>query len=64
MATCREEQYTCLITSCSVLLRMKNVSDKTCRENQNKNFTSIFFFNHANYEMWKIFYSMAGQITI
>jgi len=26
------------ITPCSILLRMRNVSDKSCRENQNANF--------------------------
>ena len=30
--TLREDQYTCTITSPSVLLRMSNVSDKSCRE--------------------------------
>ena len=48
---------TLVITSRSVLLRMRNVSDKNCRENQNTHFTfSNFFFpeNHAVYEiMWK-----------
>jgi len=29
------DQYTVLIMSRSVLLRMSNVSDKTCRETQN-----------------------------
>jgi len=33
-----------LIISRSVLLRMKNVSDKSCRENQNTNLSSITFF--------------------
>ena len=40
------------ITSRSILLRMRNVSDKTYRENQNTHFTfNCFFFNHAVYEM-------------
>jgi len=30
--TLREDQYTCVITSRSVLLRMRNVSDKSFRE--------------------------------
>ena len=33
--TLNEDQYTFLIISHSVVLRMKNVSDKSCRENQN-----------------------------
>ena len=38
MSTLREAQYTFLIISRSVLLRMRNVSDKTCRESQNTHF--------------------------
>jgi hypothetical protein len=34
-----EDQYTFLNISRSVLLRMKNVSQKSCRENQNTHFT-------------------------
>jgi len=37
--TSLEDQYTFLIISCSVLLIMRNVSDKSCRENQNTHFT-------------------------
>ena len=56
MATLREDQYTWFITSLSVLLRMKNVSDRSCRENQNTSFTfNNFLFYHAIYEMWKKF---------
>jgi hypothetical protein len=36
--TLHEDEYTFLIISRSVLLRMRNVSDKLCRENQNKYF--------------------------
>jgi len=36
--TLREDQYTFCITSRSVLLRMKNVSDRNCRENRNTHF--------------------------
>ena len=50
-----EDQYTLLITSRSFLLRMTNVSDKICKENQNTHFVfSFFFFNGAFDEiMWK-----------
>jgi len=52
-----EDQYIFLIISRSFLLRMKNVSDKLCSENQNAHFmfSNIFFFeNCAIYEkMWK-----------
>jgi len=36
--TLHEDRYTFLIISRSLLLRMRNVSDKSCRENQNTNF--------------------------
>jgi hypothetical protein len=39
--TILENQYTFLITSRSVLLRMRNVSGKSCRENQNTHFGSV-----------------------
>ena len=55
--TVHEDQYTFLIISRSVLLRMRNVSDKSCTENQNTHFVfnNFFFFeNYAIYEiMWK-----------
>ena len=37
----------------SILLRMRNVSNKSCRENQNTHFTFSNFFseNHAVYEI-------------
>jgi hypothetical protein len=39
-----EEQYTFMIISRTVLLRMRNVSDKNCRENQNTHFVFNNFF--------------------
>jgi hypothetical protein len=39
-----EDLFTFLIISRSVLLRMRNVSDKHCRENKNTDFTSNNFF--------------------
>jgi hypothetical protein len=38
MGTVHEDQYIFLIISLSDLLRMRNVSDKICRENQNTHF--------------------------
>jgi len=38
-----EDQYTFVITPRSVLLRMKNVSEKLCRENQNTLLCSATF---------------------
>ena len=51
----QEDQCTFLIISHSVLLGIKNLSDKSCRENQNMHFMFYTcFFNHAVYEiMWK-----------
>jgi hypothetical protein len=39
----RKDQYTFFIISRSVPLRMRNVSDKRCRENQNKRFKFNIF---------------------
>jgi len=42
------------IISRSILLRMRNVSDKSFRENHDTHFMFTFFLNHAVYEiMWK-----------
>jgi len=49
-------RYTFFIISDSFLLRMRNVSHKSCRENQNTRFMFSNFFseNFAIYEMkWK-----------
>jgi hypothetical protein len=48
-----EDQYIFLIISRSILLRLKNVSDKICRGNQNTHLCSKTYF-HAIYEIiWK-----------
>jgi len=54
--TSREDQNTFVILSHSVLLRLRNVSDKIFRQNQNTNFTfsNMFFENRTVYEiMWE-----------
>jgi hypothetical protein len=57
-----EDQHTFLIISCLLLLRIKNVSDKSCKENQNTHFMfSNFLKNCAVYNMEK--YCGAGQAT-
>jgi hypothetical protein len=56
MGTLHEDKYTFLIISHSVLLRMRNALDKSCRENQTHVLYSITFFKkyYAIYEiMWK-----------
>jgi len=53
MGTLHGDQYTLLIISYSFLLRQRNVSDKSCRGNQNADPITIFE-NCAVYEiMWK-----------
>jgi hypothetical protein len=50
-----EDQYACLISR-SLLRRMRNVSDKRCRENQNKHSTFNNFFSGSRAVseiMWK-----------
>jgi hypothetical protein len=54
--TLHEDHYTFLIISRAVLFRMRNVSYKMCRENQNTWFMCFFFFffrKSCPYEMWK-----------
>jgi len=54
--TLHEDRYTVLILSCSVLLIMRSISYKHCRENQNPHFlfNYAFFENRAVYEIvWK-----------
>ena len=47
--TFHKDQYKFLVTSRSFLLRMRNVSDKSCRENQNTHFvlSNYFFFRKS-----------------
>jgi hypothetical protein len=58
--TLHGDQYTFLITTCLFLLRIKNVSDKRCSENQNTHFVLSIFFNRAIYENVEK-YCRAGQ---
>jgi len=54
--TLHEDLYTFMIVFSSVLLRVRNVSDRSWRENQNKYFmfSKLFIENRAVYEiMWK-----------
>jgi len=68
--TLRDYQYTYLIVSRAVLLGMGNVSDKSCRENQNTflfdNFPPPLPENRGFYEiMWKNFVERGrSQMTI
>ena len=66
--TLQEETCTFTIISRSILLGMRNVSDKSCIENQNTHFTcnNFFFRKWCHYEiMWKnIVEPRRPQITI
>ena len=44
MGTLHADQYTILIVSHSILLKMRNVSNKSCTENQNTHFMLNNFF--------------------
>ena len=57
MGTLHEDQYIFLIIYRSVRRRLRNVSDKSCRGNQNLRlmFNVFFFENLANFEItWEI----------
>ena len=57
--TLHEKQYTFLKISGSVLLRMRNVSDKSCTENTNTPLCSVTFFFFEN--RGKISWSRTGH---
>jgi hypothetical protein len=62
--TSHEDLYTFMIRSRSVLLRMRNVSDNSCRENQNTHFVFSDFFRKSC-RLWDNVgkYGRAGQGT-
>jgi hypothetical protein len=56
--TLHEDQNTFFVIPRSLLLRIRNVSDRSCRENQNTHFrvNNLFFENRSFYKiMWKKF---------
>jgi hypothetical protein len=62
--TLHEDRYKFLSASRAFLLRMKNLSDKSCRENQNTHFVfnNFFFENRAVYEIsGKMLYYRTGH---
>ena len=64
--TSHEDRYTFLIISRSVLLIMRNVSDKSSTENQNTHFVlDNFFFYRKSCRLWDNVekYCRAGQAT-
>jgi hypothetical protein len=62
--TLHEDKYTYMIISCPILLRMRIVSDKSCRENQSTHFMFNNFFSKMVFFMrWCVKYHRAGQAT-
>ena len=67
--TLHKDQYTYLAISRSVLLRIKNVSEKCCREYMNKIFCSVTFFlslffsKIVHFELMRKKYFRAVQAT-
>ena len=63
-----DEDVTTFVTSRRILIKIKNVSDKICRENQNIHFMfgkPTHLPNIVPYEMWKnIVQPDKSQITI
>jgi hypothetical protein len=64
MGTLCEDQYTFLTVSHRILLRLRNVSHKSCRENQNTHFVFNNFYKKW-YHLWDNVekYCKAGQAT-
>jgi len=64
--TLHEDQYTFFIISRSFLHRMRNVSNKTCRENQNTHFVFCNFFQKIvpfTRKCGKTLYRGTGHVT-
>jgi len=63
-----EDQYTFMVISRLVFLRMRNISDKICRENENTYFTfdNSFFLKSSVYEIMckNIVQPVCPQMTI
>jgi len=51
-STLHDDQHTFFITSRSILLRIKNVSDISCRENQNAYFMWNYIFFQISCPLW------------
>ena len=65
MGTLHEDQYAFFIISRSILLRMRNFSEKSCRENQNTYFVLTNFFLKKSSHLWDTVekYYIVGQAT-
>jgi len=65
MGILHEDRYTFSIISRSVLLRMTNISDKCCRDNQSTRFVFRHFFSQKSCRLWNNVekYFRAGETT-
>jgi len=62
--TLREDQYTFIIISRSFFLRIKNIWDKSCKENQNTHFVFNNLFRESCLLLGNVEqYCRAGQAT-
>jgi hypothetical protein len=52
VGTLYEDLCTLMILSCSVLIRMRNISDKSCTENQNTHFVFNTFSFRKLFRLW------------
>jgi len=50
--TLHEDQNTFLIISCTILIRMRDVADKSCRENQTQNLCSVISPPGKSCRLW------------
>jgi hypothetical protein len=64
MGTLHEDLYVFII-SCLWILRMRNVSDKSCRENENKYLMFSVLFPWSSCRLWDNVekYGTAGEAT-
>ena len=64
MSSLRENICTFMITYCVILLKMRNVSNKSCRENQNTYFM-LNNFSRKSCRLWDDVekYGRAGEAT-
>jgi hypothetical protein len=64
ISTLHEDRYTFLFISRCILLRMRNVSDKSCRENQNTQFVFGNIFRKSRHlRDNEEIYGTSGQAT-
>jgi hypothetical protein len=63
MGTLREDQYTILVLYRSQLLRTRNVSDESCRGNQNTFYGQYFFLNRASVLLYRYIACLVWKVV-